>query len=73
MYIYISIYPLIYTPLPNSRWLYHTALRYGRRVQLGAYMWRKGLDWVKAGSNRAKKHLFEHPKWSGITFGKTCF
>ena len=51
--IYIYISPLIYTPLPNSRLLHHTALRYVRRVQLGAYMWRKGLKWVKTGSKWA--------------------
>ena len=45
------MYPLIYTPLPNSRWLHHTALRYVRRVQLGAYMWRNGLNWVKRAQN----------------------
>ena len=27
--------------------------RYVQRVQLGAYIWRKGLNWVKAGSNWA--------------------
>ena len=26
----IFIYPPIYTPIPNSRWLHHTALRYVR-------------------------------------------
>ena len=41
------MYPLIYTPLPNSRSLHHTALRYVRSVKLGAYMCRKGLHWVK--------------------------
>ena len=49
----LYIYPLIYTPFPNSRWLHHTALRYMRRVQLGAYMWREGLDSIKAGSKWA--------------------
>ena len=39
-------YPLIHTPLHNSRWLHHTALRYVRRAQLGAYMWWKGLTSV---------------------------
>ena len=43
----------MYTLLPNSRWLHHTALRYFQRLQLGAYMWRKGLKWVKTGSNWA--------------------
>ena len=36
------LYPLFYTPLPNSRWLHNMALRYVPRVQLGAYMWRRG-------------------------------
>ena len=58
--------PLIYTPLPNSRWIHRTALRYVRRVHLGAYMWRKELHLVKTG-------LLEHPLWSRITFGKTRF
>ena len=51
MYIYIC--PLIYTPLPNSRWLHPKALRYVRRAQLGAYMWWKGLNSVKTGSKQA--------------------
>ena len=29
------------------------ALRYVRSVQLGAYMWRNGLNWVKMGSKWA--------------------
>ena len=48
------IYSLIYTPLPNCMWLHHTALRYVRSVQLGPYMWRKGLSWVKPGSKWAQ-------------------
>ena len=68
IYIYIYISSNLH-PSPNSRWLHHTALRYVRRAQSGAYMWWKGLNSVKTG----KKHLFEHPKWSGITFGKTRF
>ena len=47
------VYPLIYTPLPDSRWLHHTALRYVRRAQFVAYMWRKGLNPVKMGSKWA--------------------
>ena len=34
------------------------------------------VEGAKIGQNGLKmgsKHLFEHPKWSGITFGKTCF
>ena len=54
MYIYIYIYPLIYTPLPNSRWLHHRAPTYARRVQRGAYTWRKGPNLVKTGSKWAK-------------------
>ena len=42
---------LIYTPLPNSRLLHHTAPRYVRRVQLDAYLWRKGLNSVKRAQN----------------------
>ena len=51
----IYIYPLIYTPLPNSTWLHHThvtALRYVTSVQLGAYMCLDGLNLVKMGSTR---------------------
>ena len=48
-YRYTCIYPLIYTPLLNSRWLHNKALRYVRSVQLGAYMWRNWLKWVKMG------------------------
>ena len=59
--IWIHVYPLIYSPLPKSRWLHNMALRYMRSVQLGAYMWRSGLNW------------FERPKWSKIIFGKTHF
>ena len=43
------LYPLIYTPLPYSRWLHHMALKYVRMVQLGTYMWRTGLYLVKTG------------------------
>ena len=48
------IYPLIYTSLPNSRWLHHTALSYVRRVPFGTYMWRQGLNSVKTGSTWAR-------------------
>ena len=48
-------------PSPNSRWLHHTALRYMRRVQLGAYTWRKGLNLVKTGSNWAQNTWLSKP------------
>ena len=50
----VYTYPLTYTPLPDSRWLHHTALRYVRRVQLRAYTWRKGLNLIKTGSKWAQ-------------------
>ena len=34
------------------------------------------VEGAKIGQNGLKmgsKHLFEHPKWSAITFGKICF
>ena len=61
IYIYIYIYPPIYTPLPNSRWLRHTALRYVRRVELGAYMWLKALNAVKTASKWAKNTFLSIP------------
>ena len=63
IYIYIYIYIYVHThiyissnlhPSPNSRWLHHTALRYVRRAQSGAYMWWKGLNSVKTGSKWAQ-------------------
>ena len=53
VYIYIYISSNLH-PSPNSRWLHHTALRYVRRAQSGAYMWWKGLNSVKIGSKRTK-------------------
>ena len=66
IYIYIYIYPPIYTPLPYSTWLHHTVLRYVRRVQLGAYTWRKGLNSVKTGSKWAQNTCLCTPNgpWS---------
>ena len=49
------------------------AVRYVRRVQLGAYMSRKGLNIVKTSSKKGSCHLFLHPQWSTITFGKMLF
>ena len=67
------IYPLIYTPLPNSRWLHHTGLRYLRRVQLGAHMWRKELHWVKTGSNWAKNTCLGIPNGPGSLLERCVF
>ena len=40
-----------------------------RRAQSAVEGAKLGQNGLKVGS----KHLFEHPKWSGITFGKTHF
>ena len=45
----------------DSTWLHHTALRYMRRVQLGAYTWRKGLNSVKTGSKWAQNTCLSIP------------
>ena len=60
IYIYIYISSNLH-PSPNSRWLHHTALRYVRRAQSGAYMWWKGLNSVKTGLKRAKKTCLSIP------------
>ena len=73
IYIYIYIYPQIYTPSPNSRWLHHIALRYMRRVQLGAYTWRKGLNSVKTGSNWAQNTWLSMPNGLRSLLGKHIF
>ena len=57
--------PPIDTPLPNSRWLHHTALTYVRRAQRGAYMWWKGLNSVKTGSKWAKNTCLSIPNGPG--------
>ena len=61
------------TPLPNSRWLHHTALRYVRRVQLGAYTWRKGLNSVKTGSKWAQNTCSCTPNGPGSLLEKHIF
>ena len=73
IYIYICIYLLIYTPLPNSRWLHHMALRYARRVQLGAYMWRTGLNWLKLGSKWAQSICLSIRNGPGSLLAKRVF
>ena len=70
IYIYIYTHPLIYTPLPNSRWLHHTALRCVQRVQLGAYMWRKGLKLIKTGSKWAQNTCSCTPNGPGSLLEK---
>jgi hypothetical protein len=74
MYIYLHLSPsLIYTPLPNSKRLHNTALRYAGSVQIGAFMWLDGLNWVKMGAKMGANIPFEYLKWSRIIFGKTHF
>ena len=69
-YLYISsnLYPF-----PNSRWLHHTALRYGRRAQSGACMWWKGLNSVKTSSKRAKNTCLSIPNGVGSLLEKRVF
>ena len=55
------IHPLIYTPVPNSMWLHNTPVRYARNVQLGAFMWLDGLNWVKIGSKWAQLSRLRTP------------
>ena len=75
-YIYIYIYIYIASnlhPSANSRWLHHTALRYVRRAQSGAYMWWKGLNSVKTGSKRAKNTCLSTPNGPGSLLEKRVF
>ena len=60
-------------PSPNSRWLHHTALRYGPRAQSGAYMWWKGLNSVKTGSKRAKNTCLSIPNGKASLLEKRVF
>ena len=69
----VCVYLLIYTPLPNSRWLLHTALRYVRRVQLGAYTWRKGLNSITTGSKWAQNTCLRTPNGPGSLLEKHIF
>ena len=73
MCMYVYIYPLIYTPLPNSMWLCPMALRYVRSVQLGAYMWQKGLNSVKTGSKWAHFTCFCTPSGLASLLEKRAF
>ena len=70
IYIYISSN---LHPSPNSRWLHHTALRYVRRAQSGAYMWWNGLNSVKTGSKRAKNTCLSIPNGPGSLLEKRVF
>ena len=65
--------PLIDTPFLNYRWLHHTTLRYVRRVQLGAYTWRKGLNSAKTGSKWAKNTCLRTPNGPGSLLEKRVF
>ena len=49
------------------------ALRYTRRVQLGAYRWPKGLNLVKTGSKWAKNTCFCTPNAPGSLLEKRVF
>ena len=78
IYIYIYIYLYIYIssnlhPSPNSRWLHHTALRYVRRAQSGAYMWWKAPNSVKTGSKWAKNTCLSIPNGPGSLLEKRVF
>ena len=73
IYIYIYIYPPIYTPLPNSRWLHHTAVRYVRKAQCGAYTWWKGLNSIKTGSKWAQNTCLSIPNGLGSLLEKRVF
>ena len=70
MYIYIYIYPLIYTPLPKSSWLYCTALRYVGKVHVGACTWQKGLKSIRTSSGRAKNTCLCTPSGRGSLLEK---
>ena len=60
-------------PLPNSRWHHHTALRYVRRVQLGAYTWRKGPIAVKSGLKWPQNTLLSTPYGPGAPLETNFF
>ena len=49
------------------------ALRYARRVQLGAYTWRKGLYLVKTGSKWAQNTCLCNPNGPGSLLEKCVF
>ena len=72
IYIYIHISSNLH-PSPSSRWLHHTALRYVRRTQSGAYMWSKGLSWVKTGSKWAQNTCLSIPNGPGSLLEKRVF
>ena len=65
-----EIYPLIYTPLPYSTWLQS-------KVRAKGTTWciyvAEGTKLDQNGLKMGSKHLFVHPEWSKITFGKMCF
>ena len=61
------------TPLPNSRWLHHTALSYMGRAQLGACMWCKVLNWAKLGPKWAKNICLSIPNGPGSLLEKRVF
>ena len=71
--MYIYIYPPIYTPVPNSRWLHRTAVRYVRKAQRGAYTCWKGLNSIKTGSKWAQNTCLSIPNGPGSILEKRAF
>ena len=71
--IAIYICPLIYTPLPNSRWLHHAALRCVPTAQRGAYTWQKGQNSVKTRPKWAQNTCLCTPNGRGSLLEKHIF
>ena len=57
----------------NSRWLHHTAVRYVRKAQRGAYTWWKGLNSIKTGSKWAKTTCLTIPNGPESLLEKCVF
>ena len=53
-YIHIYLYPVIYIPLPNYRWLHNMAVRYLQSVKVSANMWPSGQNLAETGSKWAQ-------------------
>ena len=61
-------------PYLRAVWWSHLELGEGCRLEEGTKWCIHVVEGAKIGQNGLKtgqRHLFEHPKWSGITFGKT--
>ena len=57
----VCVYPLIYTPLPNSRWLHHTAPRCVQGDNLLHTCGGRGLKSIKTGSKWGKNNCSGTP------------